>query len=634
LAAGDLALTEGATNATAYTVALNAQPASDVVIDISEADQLLTFTINDAGSDNDFDALADQTRNVDITDNDTPGFTILAAGDLALTEGATNATAYTVALNAQPASDVVIDISESSSAVTLNTAQLTFTSVNWATPQNVSVTGTEDPNLISEADQLLTFTINDAGSDNDFDALADQTRNVDITDNDTPGFTILAAGDLALTEGATNATAYTVALNAQPASDVVIDISESSSAVTLNTAQLTFTSVNWATPQNVSVTGTEDANLISEADQLLTFTINDAGSDNDFDALADQTRNVDITDNDTPGFTILAAGDLALTEGATNATAYTVALNAQPASDVVIDISESSSAVTLNTAQLTFTSVNWNTPQNVSVTGTEDPNLISEADQLLTFTVNDAGSDNDFDALADQTRNVDITDNDTPGFTILAAGDLALTEGATNATAYTVALNAQPASDVVIDISESSSAVTLNTAQLTFTSVNWNTPQNVSVTGTEDPNLISEADQLLTFTINDAGSDNDFDALADQTRNVDITDNDTPGFTILAAGDLALTEGATNATAYTVALNAQPASDVVIDISESSSAVTLNTAQLTFTSSELELHHRMYQLQEQKTRTLYLKQTSSSHSPSMMQEVTTILMHLLIRHVM
>jgi hypothetical protein len=622
LAAGDLALTEGATNATAYTVALNAQPASDVVIDISEsssavtlntaqltftsvnwatpqnvsvtgtedanliseADQLLTFTINDAGSDNDFDALADQTRNVDITDNDTPGFTILAAGDLALTEGATNATAYTVALNAQPASDVVIDISESSSAVTLNTAQLTFTSVNWATPQNVSVTGTEDANLISEADQLLTFTINDAGSDNDFDALADQTRNVDITDNDTPGFTILAAGDLALTEGATNATAYTVALNAQPASDVVIDISESSSAVTLNTAQLTFTSVNWATPQNVSVTGTEDANLISEADQLLTFTINDAGSDNDFDALADQTRNVDITDNDTPGFTILAAGDLALTEGATNATAYTVALNAQPASDVVIDISESSSAVTLNTAQLTFTSVNWATPQNVSVTGTEDANLISEADQLLTFTINDAGSDNDFDALADQTRNVDITDNDTPGFTILAAGDLALTEGATNATAYTVALNAQPASDVVIDISESSSAVTLNTAQLTFTSVNWATPQNVSVTGTEDANLISEADQLLTFTINDAGSDNDFDALADQTRNVDITDNDTPGFTILAAGDLALTEGATNATAYTVALNAQPASDVVIDISESSSAVTLNTAQLTFTS--------------------------------------------------
>ena len=62
------------------------------------------------------------------------------------------------------------------------------------------------------------------------------------------------------------------------------------------------------------MTGTEDANLVSEADQLLTFTVTDASSDDNFDSLSDITRNVDITDNDSAGFTVTPSLDLALTE--------------------------------------------------------------------------------------------------------------------------------------------------------------------------------------------------------------------------------------------------------------------------------------------------------------------------------
>lgn len=154
----------------------------------------------------------------------------------------------------------------------------------------------------------------------------------------------------------------------------------------------------------------------------------------------------------------------------------------------------------------------------------------------------DASSDDNFDSLSDITRNIDITDNDSAGFTVTPSSDLALTEGATNATAYAVVLTAQPTTDVVIAISESSSALTANTTSLTFTSLNWNVAQDVSVTGTEDANLVSEADQVLTFTVTDASSDDNFDALSDITRNVDITDNDSAGFTVTSSSDLALTE--------------------------------------------------------------------------------------------
>ena len=136
---------------------------------------------------------------------------------------------------------------------------------------------------------------------------------------------------------------------------------------------MTFTTANWSTPQNVSITGTEDANLISEADQVVTFTINDAGSDNDFDALADQTRNIDITDNDTAGFTIVeSAGTTAVTEAGTTDT-FTVVLNAQPSSDVVISVTSGDTGeATVDSSPLTFNTLNWNTPQTVTITGVDD----------------------------------------------------------------------------------------------------------------------------------------------------------------------------------------------------------------------------------------------------------------------
>lgn len=58
----------------------------------------------------------------------------------------------------------------------------------------------------------------------------------------------------------------------------------------------------------------------------------------------------------------------------------------------------------------------------------------------------------------------------------------AIAEGATLRSAWTVELNNQPLNDVVIDITETSSRLNLNISSLTFTSLNWNIPQSVSIT--------------------------------------------------------------------------------------------------------------------------------------------------------
>lgn len=198
-------------------------------------------------------------------------------------------------------------------------------------------------------------------------------------------------------------------------------------------------------------------------------------------------------------------------------------MTAEPSANVVVTVSGGAQA-TVSGSPLTFTTLNWNVPQTITVTAVNDDLIETAHTQTITHIVSSV--DTDFNAVAVTNVTANITDNDVAGFTVTPSLDVSLTEGATNATAYAVVLTAQPSTNVVVTISESSSALTANTTSLTFTNANWNVAQNVSITGTEDANLVSEADQVVTFSIVDASSDNNFDPLADITRNVDITDND------------------------------------------------------------------------------------------------------------
>ena len=340
--------------------------------------------------------------------------------------------------------------------------------------------------------------------------------------------TITPSADISITEGVNNPTAYTVSLGSLPTANVTITITEASNAINVENPTLTFTPLNWNTPQTVSVTGSQDANTVSEVDQVITF--DPSSTDAGYNALPNQTRNVDVTDNDTPSFSITPVTDLSMTEGATNSTAYQVVLGTEPASNVVIDITESSPQITLNTTSLTFTSGNWNVPQDVSITATEDnSNSINEQDQIVTFAINDAASDNQFDPLANQTRQIDFIDNDIPSFSITQTGGntSVIEEGATDT--FSIVLGSQPSGNVVIDVSSSdTTALTLSAPEVSFTTVDWNIPKNVTVTGPNDPDTDSES-ITITATIDQPNTlDTNYDTLPAQNFTASVTDNDIP----------------------------------------------------------------------------------------------------------
>ena len=82
-----------------------------------------------------------------------------------------------------------------------------------------------------------------------------------------------------------------------------------------------------------------------------------------------------------------------------------------------------------------------------------------------------AESADEYDTATIAAVTVTVTDDDT-GVTVSTSA-LTVAEGANNT--YTVVLNAQPSSDVVIAVSSDNRDVTATPATLTFTTSNWDT---------------------------------------------------------------------------------------------------------------------------------------------------------------
>ncbi|GAA4936172.1 hypothetical protein GCM10023314_05650 [Algibacter agarivorans] len=93
-------------------------------------------------------------------------------------------------------------------------------------------------------------------------------------------------------------------------------------------------------------------------------------------------------------------------------------------------------------------------------------------------------------------------------------------------TTYTIVLDAEPTSDVVIDVSSNDTGeATVLPSALIFTPANWNTPQKITVTGVDD-NLVQTDTITITASINDAASADEYDAVSDQSHTVTLTNDD------------------------------------------------------------------------------------------------------------
>ena len=187
-----------------------------------------------------------------------------------------------------------------------------------------------------------------------------------------------------------------------------------------------------------------------------------------------------------PGVTVTPTA-LTVPEG--SSAKYTVVLDAQPSANVTISLSfaaGSDADITVNTPPLTFTTGNWNTAQEVTVSAAQDDDALNGS-----ATIEHAASGGGYGSVSVSSVVATEADNDTAGVTVTPT-TLSVPEGS-NAK-YTVVLDTQPSADVTISLSfaaGSDADITVNTPPLTFTTGNWNTAQEVTVSAAQDDDALN-----------------------------------------------------------------------------------------------------------------------------------------------
>ncbi|MCG8581529.1 MAG: Ig-like domain-containing protein, partial [Bacteroidales bacterium] len=503
---------------TISTITLDANSGSVVVPvtviddDLAENTEDVTITLDGvSGNSNAHIAASNISTTLSITDNDIPDLAV-SGGPFTVNEGSSGNN-FSVGLTAQPLSSVVVDITCANPDILFSPSSLTFTNSDWA-DQEVSFSVADDNDLLSETDPI-NITVNNASSDNLFDGLS-ETIGLTITDTDAAGI-VITGGPLIVDEGSTG-NSFSVALAAQPSTDVVIDISSSNTDIDFNPASLTFTNSNWG-DQLVNFTASEDDDLIDELDPII-VAVNNAGSDDEFD---NQSSTISLTVNDNDIAELSIEGTTTAEEDATSGL-FTIYASQSTLGDTEI---------TLNITGIATMGTDYETVNStLTIPGGSNSitipiNLIPDnlVEGLENITIEMVSVDNIKTGISasESSASINITDNDIADL-VISQTTFSVNEG-TNDHTFNVALSAQPQSDVVINIESTNPDISLSANTVTFTNTSYG-DQTVTFSCLEDDDLTNESANI-TIAVDNPLSNSLFYDLSSQIT-VDITDNDTP----------------------------------------------------------------------------------------------------------
>jgi hypothetical protein len=346
----------------------------------------------------------------------TPGITVTPSANPTTDEsGAT--TTIMVRLDSEPTFDVTLSVASSNTAEgTVSASTITFNSLDWNINKSIVVTGVDDGNVDGNiAYNIMMGPSVSADPNYSGRSIADVT--VINNDNDIAipaDITVTPTSGLITNEAGLTA-AFQVSLNSMPIDDVIIGITSSNTNEgTVAPASLTFTTLDYASPQTVTITGVDDANLDGTVNYMI---ITSPALSNDPDYSMRDASDVSIVNNDNEvpppaGVTVAPQSGLITTEAGASDT-FTVVLQSMPSSNVTILLTSSNTAEgTVAPSSLTFTTLDWNIQKTVVITGQDD--VVDDNDVQYTIVTGDPTSgDTGYDALvAGDVADVTVTNTD------------------------------------------------------------------------------------------------------------------------------------------------------------------------------------------------------------------------------
>ena len=526
--------------------------------------------------------------------------TLISADNHTTEDGTTKKAQFTVVLGKKPTKDVQIHLHSSNTAEgDVDKADLTFTSVNWNVAQTVTVTGINDD--VDDGDIAYTIILDPCVSlDLTYNAVDPADVDLINEDDDTAGFDFQNILGLGTTESGGQAH-FQVRLTSQPTGDVTLTLaSDDALKGTVSPTTLTFTVAggadNWNNTHDVTLTGVDDTTPLAPGPHTWHVTFGASSStDTLYNNITPASIAVSNADNDTPGITVSPNTGLVSNESGTGDT-FTVVLNALPAADVTVTLTTSDANAGLlatvanptpaSTQVLTFTTLNWNVTQSVTLHGVNDalPKKNAAVPYTITVDTSCAADPTGYDLVADVIVNATNTDDDVPGITVTPAGPLVTSEanGPNHTATFTVQLDTIPTAAVRLTITSSNTNEgTVDVATIDYAADDaaaLNTTL-ITITGVQDLVIDPDTQYTITVHVDPITADASYLALGDKTITVTNQDDDAPGFTLSANATLLVTTEAAGQDTFSVALASIPSSDVTVTLS-----VTLNPSEVQITT--------------------------------------------------
>jgi len=308
-----------------------------------------------------------------IADNDVASFQVSAISGHT-TESGGPAT-FTVRLTSVPSAQVSIALASNNTAEgTVSPSGLTFDSGDWNVPKTVTVTGVNDS--VTDGNKLYQITLGPAVS-GDPNYSGKPITPVDvINDDNEPEITIVATTPNA-SEPSTNGV-FTVTRTGSLAGTLTVNYTVSGTATpgadyNAMTGTLNFPAT--LASQTIIVPVINDS--IVEPAETVIVTISPSAN---YTVASPSQATVTISDDDVAGFVV--SGISGHTDENLGTATFTVRLTSQPSANVQVTATTSLTSEGLvssaafpspaSSVTLTFTSLNWNSNQVVTVTGQND----------------------------------------------------------------------------------------------------------------------------------------------------------------------------------------------------------------------------------------------------------------------
>lgn len=468
---------------------------------------------------------------------------------------------FTVVLNSKPLAMATVEmvVADSTEATTIP-QRLHFTDRNWNVPKTVSVKGLSD--------NLFDKTINTQVSISVLTGNDVKTLPIEITDSEIQEVIVTGTTNSTIVgdEGSVTTQTIRMKLKFEPTENMTYNIASNNGLVTLDKSSVVYTPENWNVEQELVVTINKPDDGVADGDVSVEITLTNV--ENNTSIAPIKVIYVIVRDDESLAATISYADNFFYEDGSI---AIDVSLNAEPVNNVVLSVVPTQSSRVSSIVPLTFTTTNWATPQQITLSGVNNGvfNSPETIDLSFSFTSGGGGANN---VSYDYQEKRTLTMYDASKGIFVESNSLTITEGLTES--FDISLSTRPVGNNTLSFTTSSSHIG-SISSIVFDATNWSNIQTIAIP-TIASNYAIDQNDTLVISSDVAGFD-------DVSIPITIS-NTTVADMMLSVSDISVNEA--GVATFEVSLTSKPVNAVTLDLTlNNGTNFSIDKSQLVFNSN-------------------------------------------------